>query len=84
MQRRAEDYSVPRQADGGRAERQKGLSSAAVSAAFPPNFAKNHKKKTFSLLTGRWKHAIISSVRKVDPFGESRNLWSMTGCSAVW
>ena len=44
MQRRAEDYSVPRKADGGRAERQKGLSSAAVSAAFPPNFAKNHKK----------------------------------------
>ena len=35
------------------------------------DFAKNHKKKTFSLLTGRWKHAIISSVRKVDPFGES-------------
>ena len=48
------------------------------------DFAKNHKKKTFSLLTGRWKHAIISSVRKVDPFGESRNLRNMTGCSAVW
>ena len=28
-------------------ERQKGLSSAAVSAAFPPNFAKNHKKRHF-------------------------------------
>ena len=48
------------------------------------DFAKNHKKKTFSLLTGRWKHAIISFVRKVNPFGESRDLRNMTGCSAVW
>lgn len=34
------DYAEECNDAGGRAERQKGLSSAAVSAAFPPNFAK--------------------------------------------